>query len=83
MKNSSEDYTGKNYEDVEKELRAYGFTNVQLIPKKDLIKGIFTKYGQVQEVTVNGKPFRKNARIWSTANIAIEYHVFRNSRKNP
>ena len=45
----------KNYLDVKKELEACGFTNISLLPIRDLIKGWFVKDGSVEEVIINGK----------------------------
>ena len=53
--NSSGHYFGMNYQDAQDELTAYGFTNIALLPKRDLIKGWLTKDGAVEAVSINGK----------------------------
>lgn len=78
---SSEDYHGMNFEDIQAELKAYGFTNIALLQKKDLIKGWLTKDGEVESVTIGGKDrFRKKAKFSSNERIVITYHTFRDLR---
>ena len=79
---SSEDYRGMNYEDVDAELRAFGFTNISFLPKKDLIKGWFVKDGAVESVIIGGKEsFRKNAKFFDTERVVIQYHTYKNASK--
>ena len=73
--NSYEYYYKKNYNDVLTELSAYGFTNIVLLPKKDLSKRHIKKIGSVEEVSINGNSeFKKKAKFPSNANIVIIYH---------
>lgn len=78
---SSEDYCSMNYEDVQAELSAYGFTNIAVLPKKDLIKGWLTKNGEVESVAISGKTdFRKKAKFMPGERVVITYHTFKISR---
>lgn len=76
--NSSDYYMGKNYHDVQDELTAYGFTNIVLLPKRDLIKGWLTKDGAVEVVSINGKTdFKRERKFPADVRIVITYHTFR------
>ena len=76
---SSEGYSLKNYKDVMEELTAYGFTNIALLPHRDLIKGWLTKDGEVEKISINGKEnFKKNDRFEPDVRIVITYHTFKN-----
>lgn len=76
---SSDNYISRNYKDIMQELSAYGFTNIALFPKRDLIKGWLTKDGEVENIIINGKEkFKKNARFESDVRIVITYHTFKN-----
>lgn len=66
----------KNYLDVKKELEACGFTNISLLPIRDLIKGWFVKDGSVEEVIINGKDsFKKKAKFERNVPVVIRYHT--------
>lgn len=79
--NSSSHYFGMNYKDAQDELTAYGFTNIALLPKRDLIKGWLTKDGAVEEVSINGKTeFKEKNKFPADVRIVITYHTFRDSR---
>lgn len=76
---SSDDYDFKNYKVVMEELSAYGFTNIVLLPHRDLINGWLTKDGTVENISINGKEkFRKNTKFKSDVRIVITYHTFKN-----
>jgi hypothetical protein len=76
---SAEDYVGQNVENVREELSAYGFVNIALLEKKDLIKGWLTKVGTVEEVSINGKTnFKKKTKFRPDDRVVIVYHTFRN-----
>ena len=78
---SSEKCIGKNCHDVKSEFEAYGFTNVVLLPHRDLICGWITKDGAVEKVIINGKEtFKKKAMFSSNARVVIVYHTFRNKK---
>lgn len=79
--NSSAHYFGRNYIDAQDELTAYGFTDIALLPKRDLIKGWLTKDGAVEEVSINGKTeFKEKNKFPADVRIVITYHTFRDSR---
>lgn len=78
---SSDSYHGMNCFEVEEELRAYGFVNIALLAKRDLINGWMTKPGSVEEVSIAGKTsFKKGQKVSLDARIVIIYHDFRQSR---
>lgn len=78
---SSAHYFGMNYQDAQAELTAYGFTNIALLPKRDLIKGWLTKDGAVAVVSINGKTeFEGKSKFLADVRIVITYHTFRDSR---
>lgn len=61
------------------ELSAYGFNNIALFPKKDLIKGWLIKDGEVENIMINGKEkFKKNQRFESNVRVVITYHTLKN-----
>ena len=75
---SSESFVGQNYEEVRAKLCAYGFTNITLLEKKDLILGLLTRVGSVEEVSINGKSkFRKKAKFHYNSRVVIVYHSYR------
>ncbi len=79
--NSSSHYFGMNYKDAQEELTAYGFTNIALLPKRDLIKGWLTKDSAVEEVSINGKTeFKEKNKFPADVSVVITYHTFRDSR---
>lgn len=79
--NSSGHYLGMNYQDAQDELTAYGFTDIALLPKRDLIKGWLTKDGAVEAVSINGKTeFKGKSKFLADVRIVITYHTFRDSR---
>lgn len=79
--NSSDYYFGMNYQDAQDELTAFGFTNITLLPKRDLIKGWLTKDGAVAAVSINGKTeFKGKRKFLANVRIVITYHTFRDSR---
>lgn len=77
---SADDYCGQNYEEVEEELQAYGFKNIALLQKKDLLNGWMVKDGTVKEISISGKAnFKKGQRFSSMARVVITYHTFRHA----
>ncbi len=78
---SSSDYEGRNYEEVKKEFEGYGFKNVGVLAKHDLIKGWLTKDGSIEEIAINGKTsFRKKSKFRSDAHVLITYHTFKRKK---
>lgn len=51
----AEEYYHRNYKNVNSELTAYGFTNIVLLERKDLMMGILTKAGAVEEISIDGR----------------------------
>lgn len=72
---SSDDYYRKNYQEVVDEFQACGFTNISLLPIKDLINGWIVKVGSVESISINGKEqFKKKAKFKPDATVVIKYH---------
>ena len=64
--------------EVKAELEAYGFTNIALVERKDLMMGLLTKAGAIEEISIEGKAdFKKNTKYRSDARVVIIYHTFR------
>lgn len=79
--NSSDHYFGMNYKNAQDELTAYGFINIALLPKRDLIKGWLTKDGAIERVSINGKTeFKEKGKFPADAQVVITYHTFRDSK---
>ena len=76
-------YFDRNYLEVRDELIAFGFTNIVLLPQKDLIRGWLTKNGATAGVSINDKSsFTTKDKFRSDARIVITYHTFKeNIRK--
>lgn len=71
-------YYHRNYEEVKRELEAYGFENITLLERKDLMTGVLTPKGAIEEISIDGKAnFRKNAKFRSDARVVIIYHELR------
>lgn len=69
-------YTG-DYRILDKTLRDAGFTDITLIPAKDLILDTGKVENDIIEVTVDGSPkFDKNTWISAETPITIKYHSF-------
>ena len=72
------DYVGKDKDVAFYELKAYGFENIVLLPRKDLIAGWLNKDGEIISVEINGKSnFKKNSKFPAMSRITIKYHTFR------
>ena len=70
-------FSGKNYTDVEKQLKSRGFTNITTEPVADLIVGILSKENEVSEVSIGGKTsFKKKQRVKADESIVIRYHTY-------
>lgn len=80
---SAEHYRGMDFEEVKKELSAYGFKNINLLERKDLRNNIFFRMDnrKVSKITIAGQTeFKKKAKFLSDAQVVIEYHIFRDKR---
>lgn len=70
---SSKKYIGRNYEDVEKELRNAGFENIEIVRKTAQSKK--EKDGEIVLISVNGRTdFDKNEWFVKESNIVITYY---------
>lgn len=79
---AAESYYHRNCEEVKAELSAYGFTNIVTVERKDLVMGLLTKDGAVEEISINGKAnFKQNAKFSSDARVVIIYHTFKGTKE--
>ncbi len=75
---AADDYIGEDKDTAFFELKAYGFENIVLLPKKDLVTGWLNKDGEIISVKINGKSdFKKNSKFPARSRVTIEYHAFR------
>lgn len=74
---SSDVQKGRNYQDVVKEFKNNGFTNIQPTPIYDLITGWLTKDEEVESVSVDGDE-NYSADEWypNDVTVLINYHTF-------
>ncbi len=69
------EFVFKDYHDVEKTLKDYGFTNIKTVPVYDIIFGI-TSPGETDNVTINGiDTYRRGDVLEKDAEIVITYHM--------
>ena len=74
------DYIDKNYLEAHNHLVGLGFSNITLVPKKDLINGWLTKDGTVEEIVIGGiSEFKRKTKFSPDTPIKITYHTFKNS----
>jgi len=67
-----------DYRDVQDELSAYGFTNIAVLPKKDLRKGWLIKDGAVDQISINGRTdFKEKSKFHADVHVVITYHTFK------
>ena len=77
---SSKELEGENYKDVSALLEEAGFTNITLIGAEDLVLGILSKEGNVDEVSIDGDTsFSSGSWYPADAEVLITYHSFKNS----
>ena len=78
---SAADYIGEHYLEVEKEFRAYGFENINLLEKKGL-RNIWINRSSVDKVvkiSINGRDsFKRKQRFHSNDQVVIVYQTYRN-----
>lgn len=73
----------QNYRNVYARLVDKGFTNVTLIPSKDLVTGVIKKNGSVESVSINGDTaFTSSTYAYADADVVIKYHQFDKKDKN-
>jgi DNA-directed RNA polymerase subunit RPC12/RpoP len=77
INNSSSELVGKNYKDVVIKLKENGFVNIKTEAVEDLIIGLFTTDGEVEQVEINGNiDFSSGAKFAEDAEIIVTYHTF-------
>ena len=69
--------SGRNYVEVVEVFEEKGFTNIKTEPIYDLIIGLFTKDGEVEEVLVGGDvDYSADKWISADTEIVIRYHTY-------
>lgn len=77
-------YCGENYQDVIKELKAAGFTNIKTQAIDDLVIGFLTKDGEVEEISIDGdNSFSEGKGFDENVEVVIKYHTFPASKETP
>ena len=73
----------QNYRNVYAQIVDKGFTNVTLLPSKDLVTGVIKKNGSVESVSINGDTsFTDSTYAYEDADIVIKYHQFDKKDRN-
>lgn len=68
---------GKNYEDVVKQFKGKGFSNITIEPEGDLITGWLTEKDSVDSISINGiDDFSAMNWFAPNAQVVIRYHSF-------
>ena len=74
------DYIGENYLDAYNHIIGLGFSNVTLVPEKDLINGWLTKDGTVEDIVIGGiSEFKRKTQFSPDTPVMITYHTLKNS----
>jgi DNA-directed RNA polymerase subunit RPC12/RpoP len=77
INNSSSQLVGENYKDVVIKLKENGFVNIKTEAVEDLIIGLFTTDGEVEQVEINGNiDFSSGVKFAKDAEIIVTYHTF-------
>lgn len=72
---TSKDYKGKNINDVVAVLEEKGFQNVKTENLQDIVLGVFTKEGAVENITIDGSnEYKIGDWISNQSEIVITYH---------
>jgi hypothetical protein len=80
---SSDEIVGENYQTVISELEETGFTNIETKVLDDLITGLLTKDGEIEQVEINGDTeFSANDSFQKDSKIVITYHTFPKEEKS-
>ncbi|MBP3272968.1 MAG: M48 family metallopeptidase [Ruminococcus sp.] len=75
-------YFGRNYKDVEAELRAAGFVEFEITRQPDIKMGIFSSEGDIAKIAINGaEKFDKGDVFGKDAVVSIRYHAYEEPRK--
>lgn len=76
---SSTKLKGQNCDEIVEKFLALGFTNIKLEKIDDLVIGLFTKDGEIEEVSIEGKTiFSQNDSFFTDVPVIIKYHTFSN-----
>ena len=73
---ASDDFKGRQYEEVVNELKDAGFTSIETTALGDLITGWTKDPGEVKEVTIGGSSFEDDARFAADTAVVVAYHSF-------
>lgn len=75
---SAKEYKGDNYEQVVKELKNAGFTDIEVVAQKDLVIGWLSKDGSIDRISIDGDTDFSDDDIFSKdARVVITYHTFK------
>ena len=77
LPNDSANYIGKNKNDVEKELKNLGFTNIKLLAEKTTEKN--NKNDIINSITIDNKELKKDDKYQKDAEIEIKYWQYENN----
>lgn len=68
---------GRGYQEVVEDFTEHGFTNIKTEPIEDLILGLFTKDGEVEDVSVGGDTeYSPDKWVPADTEVIIRYHTF-------
>ena len=74
--NTQSAYIYEDYKKVVKSLEDIGFTNISLVPVYDVYFGVWTKVGEVSEVTIEGRTDYKRGDVFKKdAEVKVTYHL--------
>lgn len=80
---SSKEYKGDNYEQVLRELKDIGFTDIEVIMQEDLVLGLFTKDGSIERISIGGDhDFRAGDIFLKDEHVIITYHTLKKEDEN-
>ena len=69
---------GKKYEEIQESLENKGFKNIKSEAIEDLITGLITKDGEVEEVIIGGKTgYSASQWVPAKTEVIIRYHTFK------
>ena len=76
-KNAATYYVRKNYQEIENELKAEGFTNICMVAIRDLEDYQTSSVGKIELVSINGKSdFNSGEIVDKNTEVIISYHEF-------
>ena len=78
---SAEEAKEIHYTELVERLKNAGFTNIKTMPIEDLVFGVLTKDGEVENITINGNSsFYKGEWFEKNSKILITYHTFKDKK---